>query len=166
VNWKATHHRLQSPGLPHCGSPKIAAKSSRKKLETVSVYHCRACDWRFTPARPASPQDSSRREILDVHHRLEPRRLPRRGEPPSNYGHDIDPSTIWRWLSAHPHLTTYRRLREKGSGLFSPPRLICLTKLYPCSQCGRQQPMRAVSNARFYRTCCKIAEVRFISLLP
>jgi hypothetical protein len=35
---------------PYCGSPKIATKGRRlKKLETVRLYHCRACDRGFTP---------------------------------------------------------------------------------------------------------------------
>ena len=35
---------------PYCVSPKIATKGRRpKKLETVRLYHCHACDRRFTP---------------------------------------------------------------------------------------------------------------------
>jgi len=35
---------------PYCDSPKIAAKGRRlKKLETISIYQCKACDRRFTP---------------------------------------------------------------------------------------------------------------------
>lgn len=119
---------------PQCNSPKIAAKGTRrKKLETVRLYHCRACDRRFTPGpRALRAKTYPVAEILDAitaYNRgdsLEEvsRRLS------SRHGHAISPSTISRWLSAHPHLTTYRRLRERGRGLFSPPRLIRMTKLY------------------------------------
>lgn len=118
----------------HCGSPDIAARGSRRnKLETVRLYHCRACDRRFTP-RPRALRGKTYPvlEILDAFtmynrgHSLEQvsRRLS------SRYGHAISVSTISRWLSAHPHLTTYRRLRDKGRELFSPPRVIHTVKLY------------------------------------
>jgi hypothetical protein len=42
----------------------------------------------------------------------------------SQYGHRIDPATLSRWLTAHPRLTTYRRLRARGLNLFKPPQLI------------------------------------------
>jgi hypothetical protein len=48
----------------------------------------------------------------------------------SRYGHSIDPATISRWLTAQPHLTTYRRLRARGLNLFKPPQLIRTFKLY------------------------------------
>jgi hypothetical protein len=119
---------------PHCGSPKIAPKGSRKKkLETVRLYHCRACDRRFTPGpRAVRGKTYPIAEILDAltmynrGHSLEEvsRRLS------SRYGHAVSVSTISRWLCAHPHLTTYRRLREQGRDLFSPPRVIHTVKLY------------------------------------
>jgi hypothetical protein len=119
---------------PHCGSLKIAARGHRrKKLETVRLYHCRACGRRFTPGpRALRGKTFPLGEILDAitaYNRgdsLEEvsRRLS------SRHGHTISPSTISRWLTAHPHLTTYRRLREKGRALFSPPRVIRMTKLY------------------------------------
>jgi hypothetical protein len=48
----------------------------------------------------------------------------------SRYGHAINPATISRWLSAHPGLTTYRRLRARGRKLFTPAQLIRIVKLY------------------------------------
>jgi len=48
----------------------------------------------------------------------------------SRHGRKISPSTISRWLSEHPALTTYRRLRERGRKLFSPHLLIRVIKLY------------------------------------
>jgi len=119
---------------PHCGSPKIAAKGRRlKKLETIRLYHCRACDRRFTPGpRALRNKTCPIGEILEAltdynrGHSLEEvsRRLS------SRHGHAINPATISRWLSAHPGLTTYRRLRAEGRRLFSPPQLMRIVKLY------------------------------------
>lgn len=119
---------------PHCRSRDIATKGRRrKKLETVRLYHCRACDRGFTPGpRTLRNKTYPLAEILDAlteynrGHSLEEvsRRLS------SRHGHGISPSTISRWLSAHPGLTTYRRLRDEGRKLFSPPRLIRIIKLY------------------------------------
>src|SRR5262249_42621064 len=48
----------------------------------------------------------------------------------SRYGHRVAPSTISRWLSEHPTLTAYRRLRERGRRLFTPTQIIRTHKLY------------------------------------
>ena len=119
---------------PDCGSPKITARGHRhKKLETIRLYHCRACNRRFTPGprafRGKTYPVSEILEALTAYNRgysLEDvsRRLS------SRHGHAISPSTISRWLATHAGLTTYRRLREKGRGLFSPPQIIRIIKLY------------------------------------
>ena len=119
---------------PHCGSPKIAAKGRRqKKLETIPLYQCRACDRRFTPGpRAVRNKTYPLGEILqaltayNLGHSLDEvsRRLS------SRHGHAINPATISRWLSAHPGLTTYRRLRARGRRLFAPAQLIRIIKLY------------------------------------
>ena len=119
---------------PYCGSPKIATKGRRlKKLETIRLYHCQTCDRRFTPGpRALRNKTYPLNEILEAltsynqGHSLEDaaRRLS------SRHGHAINASTISRWLSAHPGLTTYRRLRARGRTLFTPPQLIRIIKLY------------------------------------
>jgi hypothetical protein len=119
---------------PHCGSPDITAKGRRnKKLETVRLYRCRACDRRFTPGprgfRGKTYPVSEILEALTSYNRgysLEEvsRKLS------SRYGHAVSPSTISRWLATHAGLTTYRRLRERGRRLFSPPQIIRIIKLY------------------------------------
>ena len=119
---------------PYCGSAKIAAKGRRlKKLETIRLYHCHTCDRRFTPGpRALRNKTYPLGEILEAFtdwnqgHSLEDvsRRLS------SRHGHTINPATISRWLSAHPGLTTYRRLRARGRSLFTPPQLIRIFKLY------------------------------------
>src|ERR1022692_3390994 len=119
---------------PHCGSPKIATKGCRlKKLETIRLYHCRSCDRRFTPGpRGLRNKTYPVGEILEAltdynrGHSLE--EVSRRHS--SRYGHAVSPATISRWLSAHPGLTTYRRLREEGRRLFAPSQLIRIIKLY------------------------------------
>jgi len=118
----------------HCGSPDIAPRGRRsKKLETVRIYQCRACDRRFTPGpRALRGKTYPVNEILDAlsaynrGYSLEDvsRRLS------SRYGHPVSPSTISRWLATHAGVTTYRRLREKGRGLFAPPQVIRTIKLY------------------------------------
>ena len=46
------------------------------------------------------------------------------------HGHPVAPSTISRWLSEHPALTAYRRLRARGRRLFTPTQVIRAHKLY------------------------------------
>jgi hypothetical protein len=119
---------------PHCGSPKITTKGQRlKKLETVRVYQCQTCDRRFTPGPRAL-----RNKTYPVGEILDSMTTYNRGHPleevsrrlSSRHGHAISPATISRWLSAHPGLTTYRRLRERGRRLFTPTQLIRIFKLY------------------------------------
>jgi len=119
---------------PHCASPNITTKGRRlKKLETIRLYHCRACDRGFTPGpRALRNKTYPVGEILEAltaynqGHSLEDaaRRLS------SRFGHAINPSTISRWLSEHPGLTTYRRLRARGRRLFAPSQRIRIIKLY------------------------------------
>jgi hypothetical protein len=119
---------------PYCESAKITTKGRRlKKLEEVRVYQCRTCDRRFTPGpRALRNKTYPLREILDAlteynrGHSLEEvsRRLS------SRHGHKINPATISRWLSAHPRLTTYRRLRVRGRQMFTPTQLIRVVKQY------------------------------------
>jgi len=119
---------------PYCYSPNIRPKGRRlKKLESVRLYICRACKRRFTPGpRGVRNKTYPLGEILDAltsynrGYSLEEaaRRLS------SRYGHTINPTTISRWLSAYPGLTTYRRLRARGRKLFAPAQLIRVVKLY------------------------------------
>jgi transposase-like protein len=119
---------------PACNSRSIAARGSRaKKLETVRLYRCRSCGRTFTPGpRALRNKTYPLHEILDAlstynrGYTLEEtsRRLS------SRHGHSVNPATISRWLAAHPRLTTYRRLRERGLNLFTPPQLTRTIKLY------------------------------------
>jgi transposase-like protein len=119
---------------PACNSRSIVPKGRRaKKLETIRVYRCRSCGRTFTPGpRALRNKTYPLHEILDAlstynrGYSLEEtsRRLS------SRHGHTVHPATISRWLAAHPRLTTYRRLRERGLALFMPPQLIRTFKLY------------------------------------
>jgi len=119
---------------PSCNSRRIAPRGSRaKKLETIRLYRCRSCGRTFTPGPRAL-----RNKTYPLHEILDALSTYNRGYPleetsqrlSSRHGHTVNPATISRWLAAHPRLTTYRRLRERGRKLFAPPQLIRTTKLY------------------------------------
>ena len=119
---------------PACNSRRVAPRGSRaKKLETVRLYRCGACRRTFTPGPRAL-----RNKTYPLHEILDALSTYNRGYTldetsrrlSSRHGHTINPATISRWLAAHPGLTTYRRLRERGLKLFTPPQLIRTTKLY------------------------------------
>jgi transposase-like protein len=119
---------------PHCNSKRLIKKGTRKKKhEDVPIFRCRACGRSFT----VGPH-TIRNKTYPLPEILEALSLYDRGNPleataeklSSRYGHRVAPSTISRWLSEHPALTTYRRLRERGRRLFTPTQLIRTHKLY------------------------------------
>src|SRR5271157_5548446 len=119
---------------PHCNSPRLIKKGARqKKLERVPLYRCRACGRTFTPGPRAV-----RNKTYPINEILEALTQYDRGSTleetsrtiSSRHGHPVAPSTISRWLSEHPALTTYRRLRARGRRLFTPPQVIRAHKLY------------------------------------
>ena len=106
---------------PFCNSPRLAPKGRRrKKLETVRLYRCSSCGRTLTPGPRAV-----RNKTYPLHEILEAMTAYNRGYTldevsrrlSSRHGHVIAPSTISRWLTAHPGLTTYRRLRSEGARL-------------------------------------------------
>jgi DNA-directed RNA polymerase subunit RPC12/RpoP len=119
---------------PYCNSARLIKKGARKKkLETVPLYHCRSCRRTFAPGPRAL-----RNKTYPLSEIFEAFTLYDRGNTleetaarlSSRYGHQVVPSTISRWLSEHPHLTTYRRLRSRGRRLFTPTQVIRVQKLY------------------------------------
>ena len=119
---------------PSCNSRSVAPKGRRaKKLEIIRVYRCRSCRRTFTPGPRAI-----RNKTYPVHEIIDALSTYNRGYTleetsrrlSSRHGHAISPATISRWLAAHPGLTTYRRLRERGLKLFAPPQLTRTFKLY------------------------------------
>jgi DNA-directed RNA polymerase subunit RPC12/RpoP len=118
----------------YCNSTRLVKKGTRKKkLERVPLYRCRACGRTFA----AGPL-AIRNKIYPLPEILEALTLYNRGNTledtarkiSSRYGHRVAPSTISRWLSEHPALTSYRRLRARGRQLFLPARVIRAQKLY------------------------------------
>jgi len=119
---------------PHCNSKRLIKKGTRKKkLEDVPIFRCRACGRSFT----VGPR-TIRNKTYPLPEILEALTLYDRGNTleataekiSSRYGHRVAPSIISRWLSEHPALTTYRRLRERGRRLFRPTQIIRTQKLY------------------------------------
>ena len=119
---------------PYCNSPRLIKKGARqKKLERVPLFRCRACGRTFTPGPRAV-----RNKTYPVNEILEALTLYDRGSAleetarkiSSRHGHPVAASTISRWLSEHPALTTYRRLRARGRRLFTPTQVIRAHKLY------------------------------------
>jgi transposase-like protein len=119
---------------PHCNSKRLIKKGTRKKkLEDVPIFRCRACGRSFT----VGPR-TIRNKTYPLPEILEALTLYDRGNTleataekiSSRYGHHVAPSTISRWLSEHPTLTTYRRLRDGGRRLFTPTQIIRMHKLY------------------------------------
>jgi hypothetical protein len=114
--------------LPHCNSNRLIKKGTRKKkLEDVPLFLCRACGRTFAPGPRAI-----RNKTYPLPEILEALTFYNRGNTleataekiSSRHGHRVAPSTISRWLSEHPALTTYRRLRDRGRRLFTPTQLI------------------------------------------
>jgi transposase-like protein len=130
-----SHSAVKSPErCPSCNSTKVGPKGMRaKKLETIRLYRCKACGRTFTPGPRAM-----RNKTYPLNEILEAFTIYNRGNSledtsrrlSSRYSHPVNPATISRWLTAHPGLTTYRRLRASGLRLFKPPQIIRAIKLY------------------------------------
>src|ERR1700751_2415922 len=119
---------------PYCNSKRLIKKGARKKkLETVPLFRCRSCGRTFAPGPRAI-----RNKTYPLSEILEAFTFYDRGNTlettaekiSSRFGHPVAPSTISRWLSEHPSLTTYRRLRDRGRQLFTPTQIIRTHKLY------------------------------------
>src|SRR5207302_2221198 len=130
-----TNSRIKDPErCPHCHSPRIIRKGSRKKkLETVALWRCRSCGRTFTPGpRPLRNKTYPVGEILealtfyDRGYTLEETAA----KISSRFGRHAAASTIARWVSEHPSLTTYTRLRSRARSLFKPMQAIRAIKLY------------------------------------
>jgi transposase-like protein len=127
--------KIKSPErCPHCNSKRLIKKGTRKKkLEDLPIFRCRACGRTFGPGPRAI-----RNKTYPLPEILEALTLYDRGNTleataekiSSRYGHQVAPSTISRWLSEHPALTAYRRIRDRGRRLFTPTQVIRTHKLY------------------------------------
>src|ERR1700722_19679198 len=119
---------------PHCNSKRLIKKGTRKKnLEDVTLFRCRACGLTFAPGPRAIrnktyplPEILEALTLYDRGNTLEATA----GKISSRYGHRVPPPPLSRWLSEHPTLTTYRRIRDRGRRLFTPTQVIRSHKLY------------------------------------
>jgi hypothetical protein len=110
-----------------------AALITSLPCEDVPLFLCRSCGRAFTVGPRAI-----RNKTYPLPEILEALSLYNRGNTleatadkiSSRYGHQVAPSTISRWLSEHPALTTYRRNRDRGRRLFTPTQVIRTHKLY------------------------------------
>jgi transposase-like protein len=143
---------------PHCNSKRLIKKGTRKKkLEVVPIFRCRACRSLTVGPRTIRNKTYPLPEILEA------LTLYNRGNSlestaekvSSRYGHRVAPSTISRWLSEHPALTTYRRLRDGGLRLFTPTQIIRTHKL-----CHRQVYETTARSSRFSKTGRSTASAR------
>jgi transcription elongation factor Elf1 len=124
----------RSDRCPHCNSPRLIKKGTRKKkLERVPILRCLSCGRSFTVGpRPI------RNKTYPVNEILEALTLYNRGysleetasKISSRFGQHAAASTIARWLTEHPALTTYTRLRARGRALCNPMQTIGTIKLY------------------------------------
>lgn len=119
---------------PFCNSKRLIKKGSRrKKLETVPLFRCRSCG-RTVSIGPRAIRDKTYPlpEILEALTQYDRgSTLQETAEKiSSRHGHPVSPSTISRWLSEHPKLTTYRRIRDRGRRLFTSTQIIRAHKLY------------------------------------
>ena len=115
-----------------CRGTAITREGKRyKKLETVQLWYCRSCDRVFTPQR-AKGKTYPLKVILEslcLYYRGETRsRVSKRIK--ERFGIIVPPRTLSQWLSEYRDLTTYARLREQGSALFTPHQLIRSTRLH------------------------------------
>jgi transposase-like protein len=124
----------QSDRCPHCNSPRLIKKGARKKkLERVPIVRCRSCGRSFTvgprPIRNKTYPINEILEALTLYNRgysLEETAL----KLSSRFGRRTAPSTVARWISEHPTLTTYTRLRARGRARYKPMQTIGAIKLY------------------------------------
>jgi len=132
---RITQYPLKDPErCPHCNSRRLIRKGTRKKkLESVPLWRCKSCGRTFTPGpRPI------RNKTYPIDEILEAITLFDRGftlqetaeKISSRFGRHASPSTISRWVSEHPQLTTYTRLRTRGLKSFKPTQTIRAIKLY------------------------------------
>jgi hypothetical protein len=125
------HHR--SPWRTRHGAERTLPPKGkrRKKLETIQLWFCHACQRVFTPQRAKGKTHPLRVIVagLSLYHRGHTtvetlRRLK------EHYGFSVSPRTLATWLAEYRPLTTYARLRSKGQKRFTPHQLIRSVRLH------------------------------------
>jgi hypothetical protein len=115
-----------------CRGTAITREGKRyKKLETVQLWYCRACDRVFTP-QTAKGKTYPLKVILEslcLYYRGETRaRVSKRIK--ERFGVTVPPRTLSTWLSEYRDITTYARLRDQCVTTFRPHQLIRSVRLH------------------------------------
>ena len=130
-----SHTRLigdQCERCLYCHGLRITREGKRyKKLETVQLWRCHACDRVFTP-QIAKGKTFPLAVILDALMRYY------RGDTrervathiKERFGLNLSPRTLSQWLAEYRELTTYARLRTESLHQFRPQQLIRSTRLH------------------------------------
>lgn len=122
----------QQISCKRCDSREVVRRGYRKKkLETLPLYLCKSCGFTFAKQilRGKTYPVKVILEALSLYHlgyslsevcsRLKIR-----------FGLMVKKSTVGNWVKEFKELCTYHRLREDGSGLFSPNQILCAVTLY------------------------------------
>jgi hypothetical protein len=130
-----SHTRLigdQCERCLYCRGLRITREGKRyKKLETIQLWRCHACNRVFTP-QIAKGKTFPLAVILDALMRYY------RGDTrervathiKERFGLDLSPRTLSQWLAEYRELTTYARLRPALLPQFRPHQLIRSTRLH------------------------------------
>jgi transposase-like protein len=131
---RVPHTEKRPERCPHCGSPAVTRKGTRrKKIEIVQLWRCASCKRVFTPT-PAALRNKTYplRIVLDAItlYDLGYSLKQTAAKIQSRHGYKVGRSTIATWLAEHRSLATYARLRPEGRRLFPPTQTIRSVKLY------------------------------------
>jgi hypothetical protein len=116
----------------YCGGTKITREGKRhKKLETVQLWYCRACDRVFTPQRAKGKRYPLKiiLESLIYYYRGETRE--RTAEHiRERFGITVPARTLSAWLAEYRDLTPYARYRSANLAHYRPNRIIRSVRLH------------------------------------
>jgi hypothetical protein len=116
----------------YCNGKGITREGKRyKKLETVQLWYCLACDRVFTPQRAKGKTYPLKvvTESLMYYYRGETReRTSQRIQ--ERFGVTVPTRTLSTWLSQYRDLTPYVRLRDKYTSTYRANRIIRATRLH------------------------------------
>ena len=111
---------------PYCTSTDIIKKGRRtKKFETVQLWYCQHCKKVFTPQLVKHKTYPIRVILEGLMLYYSGKNLTESAERlRERYGILVQPRTLQSWVAAYRPLTTYGRLRARGSKLFPPHQVI------------------------------------------
>jgi hypothetical protein len=116
----------------YCNGKGIMREGKRyKKLETVQLWYCPACDRVFTPQRAKGKTYPLKvvTESLMHYYRGETRERTAQ-KIQERFGVTVPTRTLSTWLSQYRDLTPYVRLRDKSTSTYRANRIIRATRLH------------------------------------